>query len=98
MQEVVRRLVHESALSRVRHRALLDTLMEGPFESRRYFAHFRSLMARDLSALAGKLFMESEDFAKYFGDWAKADEAKYRNVWSPEVEPSVPKRTRKKTP
>jgi len=74
---VIIRMVHQMVASRLRFRALLETLRDGEFEYEEYLAHYTQIRQRDSQAMVAQLLFEGDDFQALFGEWKKQDDERY---------------------
>jgi|SRR5580700_97822 hypothetical protein len=76
--DILAKIVHEIVLARVRHRALLQTLMnETVFRWETYVDNYDTIRERDAAGLFAQLFMEPELFSQQFSEWKQADTQRY---------------------
>lgn len=81
MGHALAHIITELGLARVRHRALLKTLLDaGVIEWDSYVSDYVQTASRDLTGLTAQLVMTNEAFRQHFGDWKKEDLERYRVV------------------
>lgn len=77
MSDALWRVVHEVTAARIRHRALLEVLAEGPYSWAAYSNRYDQLLTRDGRALFAQLVLPENDFIEAFSTWLLDEKARY---------------------
>jgi hypothetical protein len=82
LAEAIGRLIGEVAQGRIRHRALLQTLLEANvIDWDRYVENLVSIADKDFPGIVSQLLLTREAFNKRYGEWHKQDMEKYGFAW-----------------
>jgi hypothetical protein len=73
----VSRIIGEMTESRIRQRALLESLRQGDFSWERYLRIVHEIRNRDFDPLFASMVLKNEVFSERFRDWVKEDAARY---------------------
>jgi len=77
MSDALWRVVQEVTSARIRHRALLEVLAEGPYSWAAYSDRYDELLNRDGAALFAQMVLPENDFIEAFSSWLFDDDARY---------------------
>jgi hypothetical protein len=79
MGDAIAHILTELGLARVRHRALIATLVDaGVISWEAYVENYMRTATRDAAGLTSQLILTPEAFKKRFGAWKRADVDRYK--------------------